>query len=170
MEYLFLNARSLRLQPKATVSFLLSHFSITANTSYISQSPNYHSIFFLMLAHTVSNLSISCSHPDTSLFIHPTTTIISRWISSTRFRFQQIDSFQRMLCYVPYLLYFCFAAPGVPLPAFSYWWWIRFFMRVRKDTIISFPINFFASAFLDIKNHCIVTSNRNYTIQWFSIL
>ena len=26
-----------------------------------------------------------------------------------------------------------------------------FFMRVRKDTIISFPINFFASAFLDIK-------------------
>ena len=44
-----------------------------------------------------------------------------------------------------------------------------FFMRVRKDTIISFPINFFASAFLDIKNHCIVTSNRNYTIRNYSI-
>ena len=122
--------------------FLLSHFSITADTSYISQSPNYHSIFFLMLVHTVSNLSISCSHPDTSLFIHPTTIIISRWISSTRFRFQQIDSFQRMLCYVPYLLYFCFAAPDVPLPAFSYWWWIRFFLCVYvKIQLFLLPSN-----------------------------
>ena len=49
-----------------------------------------------------------------------------------------------------------------------------FFMRVREDTIISFTIKFFASVlftqyiiqyFLDIKNHCIDTSNRNYTIQ-----
>ena len=49
-----------------------------------------------------------------------------------------------------------------------------FFMRVRKDTIISFTIKFFASVFftqyiiqdfLDIRNHCIATSNRNYTIQ-----
>lgn len=45
-----------------------------------------------MLLQTASKRSIWLSQPGTSLFIQPMTVVISLWISSTRFRFQQMDS------------------------------------------------------------------------------
>ena len=45
--------------------------------------------------------------------------------------------------YIPYFLYFCIAVPVIPLPAFGYWWWIRFFISLTKVQLSTDFTSFF---------------------------
>ena len=173
MEYLFLNARSLQLQPKATVSFI-SFFNNRRYKLYksIPQLP-FH-VFSDVSAYRIK--SINKLQPTWYIPIHPShyyyhfTVNLLHPIQIPTDRFISKNA---LLCSISFVL--LFRSPGRSSPSFQLLVMNPFFfMRVREDTIISFTIKFFASVlftqyiiqyFLDIKNHCIDTSNRNYTIQ-----